>query len=80
MLCGDAKARPFVSEDAHRAGTSISQRDHLSSLLTDCILIEKENAVNSHSKKQVKSGSNGFIKSTNNQISAASGSESRNVP
>jgi len=52
ILCGDAKARPFVSKDAHRAGTSISQRDHSSSLLTDCLLIEKEKIANSHSKRK----------------------------
>jgi hypothetical protein len=41
-----------VSKDAHRASTSISQRDHSSSLLTDCIRVENEKVANSHSKKE----------------------------
>ena len=73
-LCGDATARPFVSKEAHRAGTSISQRAHLSSLLTAFILVENEKVANSHSKKK---GSNSFIKCANNRISTASGSGSR---
>jgi hypothetical protein len=41
ILCGDATARPFVSEDAHRAGTAATQGEHLSSLLTECIFSSK---------------------------------------
>jgi len=78
ILCGKATARPFVSKDALRAGNSISQRDHSSSLLTDCILVENEKMANSHSKKR-KSGNNDSIKSRNNKISTAGSSGSRNT-